>query len=207
MSPIETRHARFAEILRLIERQGRVYFRHLRGQEYDDKMQEARALGWKKFERLEERGKDVMRFPTVFAQRIVQAAYNGRRVAGSDSKSDALSPLAQKTKGFTVGALPISTTRSMENLYSVVQGQQAMDAWEERLHENAVSPVLDQVAMRVDFPAWLATRTELDRHIIAELAKDERGKDIARKVGKSEGRISQLRSEYRIDWERFTNPD
>ncbi len=202
-APSPQQQARFAALLPIVQRHARIQFRNLRGQEQDDKLQETRAIAWKQFKRLEERGKDVFRFPTVFAVRCAQAARNGRRICGMDKATDALSPVAHRKHGFRVESLPQSCAEPHETINQPF-GQRAMDAWEERLHEHAQSPVPEQVAMRVDFPAWLRTWDELHRRIISAMAQDERTKDLARRFGKSQGRISQLRTEYRTDWERFT---
>jgi hypothetical protein len=205
-STAQTAHqqARFASLLPIVERHARVHFRHVRGQELDDRIQETRAVAWKGFLRLEERGKDVFQFPTVFARRCAQAVQNGRRAARMDSATDALSPWAQRKHGFKTEALPSLSTRSHTDLYGAPTGQEHLDAWEERLHASD-SPVDDQVAFRLDFADWLGTWDEHHRRIIGAMAQDERTTDIARRFGKSKGRISQLRTEYRTDWERFTD--
>jgi hypothetical protein len=81
--------------------------------------------------------------------------------------------------------------------------QQLLDVFEERLHHDTRSDVLAQVAFRLDFPAWMRTRTERDRRIIRDMIRDERTMDLARKYGLSPSRISQLRCDYQADWERF----
>ena len=61
----------------------------------------------------------------------------------------------------------------------------------------------DQVAFRIDFPAWLATLTARERRLIRAIARNERTKDLSRMFELSQGRISQLRREFRDDWRRF----
>jgi hypothetical protein len=78
-----------------------------------------------------------------------------------------------------------------------------MDMFEERLADNSVTPVPDQVAFRIDFPAWCRTRTERDRRIIHDMACNERTTNLARKYGVSPARISQLRRDYHEEWNRF----
>ena len=62
----------------------------------------------------------------------------------------------------------------------------------------------DQAAFRVDFPAWLSTRTERDRRIIDDMMMNERTDALADWFGLSPARVSQLRREYCDDWRRFT---
>ena len=92
-----------------------------------------------------------------------------------------------------------------KKLYSAIHGQQEHDAFEERLQDNTVTPVPDQAAFRIDWPAWMKTRTERDRQIIDDLMAGERTLDVSRKYGLSPARVSQLRGEYQEDWDRFTS--
>jgi hypothetical protein len=84
-----------------------------------------------------------------------------------------------------------------------VHGQRDLDAFEERLRDNTMTPPCDAVAFRIDFPDWLKTRTDRDRRIIEDMMQDERTMALARKHGISPGRVSQLRREFMEDWERF----
>src|SRR5262249_12612521 len=92
---------------------------------------------------------------------------------------------------FVVGKLPDFSTLSENPL---------ADA----LAENTVSPVPEQVAFRLDFPAWRATYDRHRRRILDALALGHRTKDVAQSFAMSQGRVSQLRSEYRRDWRRLT---
>ena len=60
-----------------------------------------------------------------------------------------------------------------------------------------------QVSFRLDFPAWLLTRTDRDRRVVEDLMLGERTLDVARKFGLSPARISQLRREFKQDWQLF----
>jgi hypothetical protein len=84
--------------------------------------------------------------------------------------------------------LPASTRTSYEDLYGDVHGQRRLDAFEERLQDNTRSPVPDQVAFRIDFPAWLNTLTPRERRLIREMARDERTKDLSRMFELSPGK-------------------
>jgi hypothetical protein len=78
-----------------------------------------------------------------------------------------------------------------------------MDAFEERLQENMVTPIPDQVQFRLDFPAWLDTLTPRERRLIKEMSQNERTKDLSRRFDLSPGRISQMRREFAWSWQRF----
>jgi hypothetical protein len=77
------------------------------------------------------------------------------------------------------------------------------EALEERLRDNTQTPVPEQAAFRIDWPAWQQTRTERDRRIITDLTAGERTLEVSRKYGISPGRVSQLRQEFHADWLRF----
>ena len=59
------------------------------------------------------------------------------------------------------------------------------------------------MAFRLDFAAWLITRTERDQHVAAELMLGERTLAVARKFSLTAARISQLRRDFADDWQRF----
>jgi len=161
------------------------------------------ALAWQWFLRLVEQGKDPLAFPTALATFAARAVKSGRRLTGQEKSKDALSPLAQRRRGFAVEPLPPSTRRPFDDVYSNVHGQQELDAFEERLRDNTVTPPPEAAAFRIDFPDWLRTRTERDRRVIDDMMQDERTRDLADRHGLSPARVSQLRREYREDWNRF----
>ncbi len=201
-SLIQTLHDRFALLLPKIETHGKIVFRCLPPHQKDELLQEMRALAWKWFVRLAQRDKDVADFVTPFCGYLCKAIRNGRRIMGQEKAKDVLSRRTQRRHGFKVESLP-STRASVEQLYSDVHGQQEHDAFEERLRENMVTPVPDQAAFRIDWPAWLKTRAHRDRRIINDLVEGEQGTDIGHKFGLSPARVSQLRRSFRQDWERF----
>ena len=121
----------------------------------------------------------------------------------TQTTSPVLSTRAQREHGFKVESLPASPRVSHESLYSKVHGQREHDVFEERLQDNTVTPVPEQVAFRLDFPEWLKSWTERDRRIIQDMARNERTFDLAKKYGCCPARISQKRDEYKEDWQRF----
>jgi DNA-directed RNA polymerase sigma subunit (sigma70/sigma32) len=82
-------------------------------------------------------------------------------------------------------------------------GQQIMDAMDEKMHDNTVSPIPDQAAFRIDFPKWLRTLTPRERRIIGMMVQDETTKELSHRFKLSPGRISQLRRELCRSWESF----
>jgi hypothetical protein len=181
----------FLSLMPTIERQGRIFFRHLKCvHERQDAMAEMMALTWKSFLQLVRRGKDPSRFPSTLASFVARAVYNGRRLCGQEKSKDVLSPLCQRKHDFGVCPFPG---------FSSLHG----NIFDEALHDNTQTPVLDQVAFRFDFPAWLQTRTDRERRIMLDLMRGERTLDVSKKYGTSPARISQLRRDFQQDWNQF----
>jgi hypothetical protein len=191
-------------VLPRIECCGRFHFRHLKSSEHrDEAIAEMIGLGWKWYVDLTRRGKDVTGFVSALATFAARAVKSGRRLCGQERSRDVLSPLAQKRQGFTVHALPVATTTSYEHLYGRPRGQSDLDVFEELLRDNTITPVLDQVQFRLDFPAWLQTLSGRDRRLVGAMIRNERTQDLSRRFGVSAARISQLRRAFQQDWNRF----
>jgi hypothetical protein len=196
-------HAAFLLILPGIERHGRIYFRHLGPHRKADAIQEMRALAWMWFVRLHQRGKNPADFVTTFSTLLARAVNSGRRLAGMAKAKDVMNPLTQRRHGFKVEPLHASTRVSHVELYGATLGQRRLDAFEERLRDNTITPVADQVQFRIDWPAWLKTLTGRERRLIRAMGLNERTLDLSRQFGLSPARISQLRREFFLDWHRF----
>jgi hypothetical protein len=156
----------------------------------EDAIQEMVALAWKWHRRLAEKGKDATIFPTALATYAARAVRSGRRIAGHETSKDVLSPVAKRRHDFAVERLPD---------FSTLGG----GALEEALHDNRVSPVPDQVAFRIDFPAWRLSQAERDRRLIDHLMVGGHTLEVSRAFGLSPARISQKRREFHDDWLTF----
>jgi hypothetical protein len=202
--PFAPLHARFLGLLPRIEQHGRIYFRGLKcPHRKEEALAEVRALAWQWFLRLARQGRDASAFVTALATYAARAVHSGRRLCGMERTRDVLSPVAQQRYRFAVEPLPASTATSHEALLGEVHGQRQQDAFEERLRDNTRTPVPDQAAFRIDFPAWLRTLTGRERRLIRAMARNERTLDLSREFEVSPGRISQLRRAFHDDWERF----
>ena len=183
--------AHFLTIQPRIETHARIFFRGIRCfHEKADRIAETVALAWKWFKRMAKRGKDATQFPSVLATYAAKTVKAGRRIAGQLKTKDVMNERTQQRKGFYVSKLPDFSTLNTNPL-------------SEALIDNTQSPVPDQVAFRLDFPAWLRTHSQRDRRIIQDMARSERTLDLAQKYGLSRARISQKRREYHDDWNRF----
>jgi DNA-directed RNA polymerase specialized sigma24 family protein len=196
--------AHFVAILPRIELHAKIYFRDVKcPHRKEDYIQETRALSWKYFLRAIQRGKNPLTFVSRIATYAARHARSGRRLCGQERARETMSPLAQQRKGFTVKALPVSTTQPHEQCYANPHGQRLIDALEERLRDNSLTAVPEQVCFRLDFPAWLNTLGDRDRRMVEDLMQDEQTLDVANKYGVSPSRVSQLRREFMCRWTRF----
>ncbi len=183
---------RFLSILPRIETHACIVFRHVKcPHRQADFVQETVSLAWKWFVRLANKGKDACQFPSALATYAARAVKCGRRLCGNEKAKDALSPLAQQRHSFTVASLPLHSTLNT-------------NPFSEALADNTRSPVPEQVHFRIDFPAWLAQLGDRNRRIAQDMAMGHRTLELADMHKVTQGRISQLRREFHIDWLLFT---
>jgi hypothetical protein len=174
-----------------IEAHAQVAFHHVRcPHRQADYKAEMVAFAWRWFVRASHRGKDVTQFPSVLASYAARHVRSGRKLCGQEKARDVLSPRAQRLKGFTLSSLPDGSSPSGN----------VMDA---ALRDNTQTPVPDQVAFRLDFPAWLNTLSERDRRVVEDLMLGERTGAVAAKYGLSPARVSQLRRQFLVGWRLF----
>ena len=182
---------RFLAVMPRIETHARIYFRHLKcPHQREEAVAECLALAWWWFVRLVRRGKTPEAFITVLADFAARAVSSGRRLCGQEKVNEVLSPVAQRRHGFTVQRLH-------------PQDMPPGNPWDEAVQDNTQTPVPAQVVFRVEFPAWLQTRTKRDRRIIDRLLQGEQTGAVAQAFDLSPGRIAQLRRHFHADWLRF----
>jgi hypothetical protein len=191
MPTLHTADAAFLAVLPTVLRHARIQFRFVRcAHERDDLLQEVLAYGLKWTRILWGRGKDVRGFPTALAAYAVLAVRNGRRLCGMCKARDAMNRAAHARLGVTCESLP--------------QGEPPPEsALAAALADSTRSEIPAQVAFRIDFPAWLQTRTRRDRAIIRDMLLEARTTDLAACHRVSPARVSQLRREYLAGWMAF----
>ena len=113
----------------------------------------------------------------------------GRPAVGRLSSREPLSRYAQLGQGFHV-----------ERLHPTAR---ADDQWIDRIVEDERASVADQVAVRMDVRAWLATLSRRLRRIARDLAYGCSTSEVAKKHGVTAGRVSQLRRELYDAWRVF----
>ncbi len=190
-SPSHPLHRLFEAVLPRIVRHARVYFRWIKcWHTKEDKIQEVRSHCWKWIKLLHKAKRKWWLFVSRLADYACRQVKSGRKVGGTISAKDVMNEITQARKGFYVGKLPDFSTESTNPLV-------------EALTDNTVTPVDEQVAFRIDFPAWLGTLTPRERRIVKAMLRNERTKDLSKEFQLSEGRISQLRGEFLTGWKGF----
>lgn len=193
MSQLLSLQARFHSLLARIEAHAKIFFRWIKcWHTRQDKIQEVLGLAWKWVRQLHQAGKRWWSFVSRLADYACRAVKSGRKVAGSITIKDVMNEITQRRQSFYVGKLPDFATESVNPL-------------SEALTDNTVSDVPDQVAFRIDFPAWVSQQSDRDRALLTDMAIGHRTQDLARCYRMSEGRISQLRRSFHDDWRRYTN--
>ena len=194
-------HAGFLRILPQIERHARIYFRDVRcTTQKQDLIAETVALCWAWYCRLMRKGKDAANFASILARYAARAVRCGRKVTGQEKAKDVMSSVAQKRHGFKVASLPASTRTSFEKIYSTARGQEDVDACEERLHDNMVTPVPDQASFRLAYPQFVRSLGRRDRQMAHFLSLGNSATEAARKFELTPGRVTQLRQQWCRDW-------
>jgi hypothetical protein len=183
--------AEFASILSRVETHARIYFRGVKcPHRKADCVAETVALAWKWLLRLAERGKDANQFPSALATLAARAVRSGRKACGQEKAKDVMNERTQCRCGFVVGKLPDHSTLEGNPLF-------------EALQDNQQTPPDEQAAFRIDFPAWLGTRTDRDRRMVEKMGTGEGTGRVAALFALSPARVSQMRREFKADWDRF----
>jgi len=182
-------HHQFLAMLPVIGNYADHAFRHLDPEGREDAVHEVLANAVVAFARLVQLGKPHLAYPTVLARYGVAQLREGRRVGNRLRIGEVLSEYAQRKKGFVVERLDRFDKESGE--------------WIEAVVEDARTPVPDQVAFRIDFPAWLRLQTKRNRRIAEALAVGHPTGEVARRFKLSPARISQLRQDFHQSWREF----
>ncbi len=191
MPTLHAADAAFLAVLPTVLRHAQIRFRFVRcAHEREDLLQEVLAYGLKWTRILWERGRDVRSFPTALAAYAVLAVQSGRRLCGMCKARDALNRATQARLGVTCESLPLCEPPPESALAAA-------------LADSKRSEIPAQVAFRIDFPAWLQTRTRRDRAIIRDMLLEARTTDLAARHRVSSARVSQLRREYLAGWTAF----
>ncbi len=182
-------HARFLAMLPQIHRQATVALRGLRSEVRQELTQEVVANAYCAFVRLVRRGKAAVAYPTPLAQYALRQIRAARRVGCQLNINDILSAYSRRVRGLTIERIDRRDART--------------GMWNQLLVEDRQAGPAETAAARLDIREWFSRLSLRDRRIAATLAAGESTSAVSRKFGLSAGRISQLRSRFRENWERF----
>jgi hypothetical protein len=186
----------YVKALPRIQAHAEIHFRGIRDPgRRDDAIANTIGLGWSHWLSAIRHGKDPNEFVSSIADKAVRQVRSGRKVNGQEKAKEVLSPWTQQKRGFKVEDLAGSQRRSHEEIYGSPDGQEKMDAMEEGLKDNSVTPPPDQAAFRTDIPEWLARLTAKKQAIVEDLMVGHSTKEVAERQKVSPGRISQIRRE------------
>ncbi|MBL8794058.1 MAG: hypothetical protein JNM56_09135 [Planctomycetia bacterium] len=183
---------RFLLMLPRIVTHAKIFFRQVPCRtKREEFVAETVALAWQWHLRMAAQGKDARQFVSVLATFAARAAKSGRKLAGMNKAKDAMNERTQMKRGFVVGKLPDFSTLNTNPLA-------------EALIDNTRTPIPDAIQFKLDFPAWRRTRSRRDRKIIYDMMLGHGTNHLARKHGLSASRISQMRNELKVDYEKYT---
>lgn len=178
---------RFTALVPAIRKHASYAFRGMKGEAREDAVEEVLANACCAYARLFHLGKADLAYPAVLAGFGVRQFLEGRRVGCRMNSRDVGSRCAQRKKGIVVTTL---------DRFDKDEGK-----WLEAVVEDRRTPVPDQAAFRIDFPAWLNSYSDRKRGIALALALGARTKDVAAEFSVSSGRISQMRRQFYEDWQ------
>jgi len=179
-------HLDFLPVCPVIQRHARITFRHLPLVEREEAIAEAIAAGFVSFVRLKDRDRAPAGYPGAIAKFAVLHVKNGRRVGNKFNSRDVCSRRHRDRRSPNRGSIA-----------SPAEG------WEEFLTDDSLTPILDQVAFRLDWPAFLTSLSWRHRQILHALASGHSGKWVAHRFNLSQPRITQLRQQWRREWLAF----
>jgi hypothetical protein len=183
-SNVDYRHEAFLAKLPTIHRHASYLLRHLNPQRKRDSVDEAVAAAWKLWHGMIRKGSD----PTEVTGAALAhwACCHVRRNSRVSS---------EKSGG-----------RGKRDIFHAKSGFKAVAYGElsDNYFADARATIPDTVATKLDFEAWLATRSERDQQVCLSLASGATTTEVAERFRVSLARISQIRSESRASWEAYS---
>jgi hypothetical protein len=184
-----TWQARFVAMLPEIERLSRIAFRDLSAEARADAVEDAVVHCLFAFVRLFERNRAEAATASSLARYAALQIRRGRITGCRLNSKEPLSRYAQFGRGFRVEQLHHSDANDSSWINDVV--------------DIPHTSVADQVAIKLDFVAWLNSLCSRTRSIAVGLAQGFSTSEIADKFGVTPGRVSQLRRELQNGWCQF----
>lgn len=178
----------FVKMLPTLKRYLSFRFRHLDDESREEALQEAECNACLAYARLVRQGRAHIASPTSLARYAAAQYWAGCRVGTALNINDVCSVYCQRRKGVRVGPLARGNA----------QGE-----WREMLLEDRTASPADLAASRIDFAAFMTSLSQRKRRIAELLATGESTNRVAKLLGLTAGRISQIRRELEAAWESF----
>jgi len=190
-------HLRFEAALPAIDRTLSYLFRRWPRGRRDEAIADARAACWHAWYGLLRRGLDPRSVGvTGLAANAARYVRNGRRLGcGTPGRAnDVLDPGVRRRHGFNVVSLDRDAERELGP---------GSDAWRDWLAEDNKATPADQAAFRLDLQEWLDRLPARKRKVAELLSEGHDGVVVARLLGITPGRVSQVRDELWASWRAF----
>jgi hypothetical protein len=181
MTTINTLHEKFVRELPELEVMGRAWFRGLGAEARDEAIQNTTALAWRYWLRLGEndRADEPGLLRSVWWYALKQTRVGRTITRGEGKRGKGRHDVYDRTHGTTVEHLDFN------------------------MFVGDSTPIPDQVAFRLDFPAFLNTLNDRQRAMAMDLASGMTTTEVARKNGVTPAAVSQFRNRFRMLLERF----
>jgi hypothetical protein len=173
----------FVAMLPTIEEKLRLAFCRLEPEAREDAIEEGVIHALLAYLRLHDQGRADVATPSSLAWYSSRHVKRGRPAGGRMNGKEPLSRYGQISNDIEV--------------------ESQCGNWINAMVEDKRSPVVDQVAARLDFGAWFASLTKRMREIAKDLAFGCSTSEVANKYGVTAGRISQLRRKLEESWAEF----
>jgi hypothetical protein len=180
----------FLKMAPLIATHARICFANDDPESREEHIAEVLANAFCSFLRLAQLNRLSVAYPSALARYSVAQVKCGRRTGSKLNVNDVTSEYCQRETNVVVQRLD--------------KWDRDRDAWQEILiaDDRHANPA-DLAASRIDFPAFLDTLSRRNRRIAMKLAVGEKTSRVARIFGITPGRVSQLRNEFKVAWEKF----
>jgi len=171
-----------------IERRLRFAFRYLQPEAREDAVEDGTVHCLLSYINLVRRGIAASVTPASLSRYAALQIRNGRQTGCRMNSKEPLSRYARLKRGFKL--LPLDCGCLDDN-------------WINDVVATGRASVADQVAIKLDFAAWLRSLCRRMRSITNDLAMGYSTSEVARKHHLSAGRISQLRRDLKASWHQF----
>lgn len=161
------------------------------------------ARCWQSFLSRARQGKPIIPILHSIGHRAALSALSQRSFSGGSNLRDPLSSRCQVKGRATVVFIHSALSDTLAQHRCPTASQRARDTEEGPLSDNGRHDPAERAALRIDMADWLAGLGEQHRAAAELLSTGEGTGDVARKIGRSHGRVSQIRGELMDSWSKF----